>query len=189
MAYRPADVERFTTLCRLNRLENYVLIQPTARWAFKTWSAAGFSQLIDHLIARGETVVLTAGKAENEIAMVGEIIAGCADGARIVNLAGQLNLTELAVFIEKAKFFVGADSAPMHMAAALNTPMVVLFGPSNLWQWRPWQAEYTLLWAGDYRSLPRVYQVDTNTNERYLYAIPAKDVIAAVDRRLYGEQP
>ncbi|MDR3348897.1 MAG: putative lipopolysaccharide heptosyltransferase III [Acidaminococcales bacterium] len=184
MAYRPADLEHFETISRRENLGGYVLIQPTARWAFKTWSTAGFSQLIDYLNARGQTVVLTAGKAENEIAMVKEIIAGCAEGAKIVNLAGQLTLTQLAVFIEKAELFLGVDSVPMHIAAALKTPMVVLFGPSNLKQWYPWQAEHTLLWAGDYRSLPRVGEVDTNTNERYLYAIPAKDVIEAVACRL-----
>jgi heptosyltransferase-3 len=161
-----------------------VLIQPTASWGFNTWSTAGCSQLIDHLAARGETVVLTAGKAENEIAMVKEIIAGCDGGAKIVNLAGQLTVTQLAVFIEKAKLFFGMDSLPRHMAAALKTPMVVLSGPSNLDHWRPWQAEHTLIWAGDYRPLPRVGDVDTNTGERYLYAIPAEDVIKAVGRRL-----
>jgi heptosyltransferase-3 len=181
MAYRAADLEYFATISKEENLDGYVLIQPTARWAFKTWSAAGFSQLIDHLAARGETVALTAGKAENEIAMVREIIAGCAGGARIVNLSGRLTLPQLAVFIEKAKLFLGVDSLPMHMAAALKTPIVALFGPSNLKQWRPWQAEHTLIWAGDYRPLPRVHEVDTNTGERYLYAIPAKDVMAAVD--------
>jgi heptosyltransferase-3 len=189
MAYRPADLERAESIRRQCGLGSYVLIQPTARWAFKTWSAGGFSQLIDHLSARGETVALTAGKAENEMAMVGEIIAGCAGGAKIVNLAGRLSLAELAVFIEKAKLFVGVDSAPMHMAAALGTPMVALFGPSSLKQWHPWRAEHTLIWAGDYRPLPRVCDVDVDTDERYLYAIPAKDVIAAVDRWLDKARP
>ena len=189
MAYRQADLDHFEKIRRAENLGGYVLIQPTARWAFKTWSVAGFRQLINYFAARGETVVLTAGKAENEIAMVREIIAGGAAGAKIVNLAGRLTVTQLAVFIEKAKLFLGVDSAPMHIAAALKTPIVALFGPSNLDHWRPWQAEYTLIWAGDYRPLPRVSEVDTSTDERYLYAIPAEDVIEAVAYWIDKERP
>jgi heptosyltransferase-3 len=72
----------------------------------------------------------------------------------------------------------------MHMAAALKTPSVVLFGPSNRAQWAPWQAPHTLLWAGDYCSLPPPGAVDTDTPERYLAAIPVNDVIRAVNRQL-----
>jgi heptosyltransferase-3 len=72
----------------------------------------------------------------------------------------------------------------MHMAAASGTPSVVLFGPSNVRQWKPWQAPHTLIWAGDYRNIPAPEEVDTGTAERYLSSIPAEDVIAAVERHL-----
>lgn len=72
----------------------------------------------------------------------------------------------------------------MHMAAALQTPSVVLFGPSNLKQWHPWQAPHTLIWAGNYRPLPSPDDINTDTSERYLDAIPVADVITAVVRRL-----
>ncbi|MBZ5782274.1 putative lipopolysaccharide heptosyltransferase III, partial [Klebsiella aerogenes] len=51
-------------------------------------------------------------------------------------------------------------------------------------RWSPWQAPHTLLWAGDYRPLPAPDAVDTNTRERYLAAIPAGDVIQAVNTQL-----
>lgn len=88
------------------------------------------------------------------------------------------------MLIDRAKLFIGVDSAPMHMAAALQTPSVVLFGPSNLKQWHPWQAPHTLLWAGDYRPLPPPDDINTDTPERYLDAIPVTDVITAVAERL-----
>lgn len=184
MAYRQADIDHVALLCRCHPLTDYVVIQPTARWAFKSWSAAAFSQLINHLIRRGETVVLTGGRSEAEFTAIEHILSGCEHPDRVTNLAGRLDLPELAVVIDRAKLFIGVDSAPMHMAAALQTPAVVLFGPSNLKQWHPWQAPYTLLWAGDYRALPSPHQIDTNTTERYLDAIPVEDVILAVDRRL-----
>ena len=53
-------------------------------------------------------------------------------------MAGQLTLQELGALIAKARFFFGADSAPMHLAAAVNTPAVALFGPSGAYNWGPW---------------------------------------------------
>lgn len=186
-AYRQCDIDEVDRLSQRHHLNDFVLVQPTARWAFKTWSVAGFTQVINHLTASGETVVLTGGRSADEIAMIAAILAGCTLPQRVVNLAGRLDLPELAVMIERAKLFIGVDSVPMHMAAALHTPAVVLFGPSNLAQWSPWQAPHTLLWAGDYRSLPSPEEIDTNTLERYLDAIPADDVIRTVNRQLLGQ--
>ncbi|CAI1619040.1 putative lipopolysaccharide heptosyltransferase III [Serratia marcescens] len=182
--WRQSDVDDVDRLSRRYHLTDFVLIQPTARWAFKTWTVDGFSTVINHLTAQGRTVVLTGGHTPDEAAMIRAIMAGCRLPQRVINLAGRLELPELAVLIDRARLFIGVDSVPMHMAAALNTPSVVLFGPSDLAQWSPWQAPHTLLWAGDYRPLPAPGSVDTNTRERYLAAIPACDVIQAVNRQL-----
>lgn len=186
-AYRQCDIDEVDRLSQRHHLSDFVLVQPTARWAFKTWSVAGFTQVINHLIASGETVVLTGGRTADEIAMIAAILAGCITPERVVNLTGRLDLPELAVLIDRAKLFIGVDSVPMHMAAALHTPSVVLFGPSNLAQWSPWQAPHILLWAGDYRSLPSPEEVDTDTPERYLDAIPVDDVIRAVNRQFLDQ--
>ena len=183
-SYQQSDRDKARQLIDYYRLNDYVLVQPTARWAFKTWSASRFIQVINHLTAAGETVVLSAGKSQSEINILREIEAGCLMRQRVVNLAGSLELSTLAALIDQAKLFIGVDSAPMHMAAALKTPCVVLFGPSNLAQWSPWQVAHTMLWAGNYRVLPQPNEVDTDTDERYLDAIPVTDVINAIDNRL-----
>lgn len=183
------DVDEIDRLSRRHHLTDFVLIQPTARWAFKTWTEEGFSAVINHLTAQGRTVVITGGRSPDETAMIGTIMAGCLSPQRVVNLAGRLDLPELAVLIDRARLFIGVDSVPMHMAAALKTPSVVLFGPSNRAQWAPWQAPHTLLWAGDYCSLPPPDAVDTDTPERYLVAIPVSDVIRAISQQLTGSAP
>nr|WP_241770910.1 glycosyltransferase family 9 protein [Morganella morganii] len=71
-----------------------------------------------------------------------------------MDLCGRTELSDLALLIARAELLIGIDYAPMHMAAALKIPSVVLFGPTNLNQWHPWNAPHTLLWAGDYRQLP-----------------------------------
>jgi heptosyltransferase-3 len=162
----------------------YVLFQPTARWHFKTWSTHGCSQVINHLIAQGETVVLTSGPDRQEHDYITQIIATCDRPDAVINLSGQLTVTQLAALIDQAILFIGVDSMAMHMAAALQTPSVVLFGPTNLKQWHPWQARHTLVWAGDYRTLPLPEEIDTNTKERYLDAIPVNVVLEAIYAQL-----
>lgn len=181
MSYGAHDVERVKQLCQQRHINDYILIQPSARWKFKTWASESFSQLVNHLTEQGETILLTGGKDQAELDYIAEIIAGCTQPEKVVNLSGLLALPELAVFIDNAKLFIGVDSVAMHMAAALQTPAVVLFGPSNLNQWHPWQAPHTLLWAGHYRSLPHPNEIDTDTTDRYLNAIPVSEVINAVD--------
>ncbi|ATM88567.1 MULTISPECIES: putative lipopolysaccharide heptosyltransferase III [Yersinia] len=181
MSYGPQDIERVKQLCQQRNISDYILIQPSARWKFKTWASESFSQLINHLTEQGETVLLTGGKDQAELDYIAEIIAGCAQPEQVINLSGLLALPELAVLIDNAKLFIGVDSVAMHMAAALQTPAVVLFGPSNLNQWHPWQAPHTLLWAGHFRTLPHPNEIDTDTTDRYLNAIPVNEVIEAVD--------
>jgi heptosyltransferase-3 len=53
-------------------------------------------------------------------------------------LSGQLSLKELAALTARARLFVGVDSAPMHIAAAMGTPVVAIFGPSGDMEWGPW---------------------------------------------------
>jgi hypothetical protein len=65
------------------------------------------------------------------------IRAAC--GADTVDLSGQLTLKQLAALTGHAKLFVGVDSAPMHIAAAMGTPVVALFGPSGELEWGPWR--------------------------------------------------
>ena len=106
--------------------------------------------------------------------MIARIQALCTT-PHLVTLAGQLTLPQLAALIDRARLFI----APMHMAAALDTPCIALFGPTKLQFWRPWGDHNRVIWAGDYGPLPNPDAIDTNTRERYLSAIPVDDVVEA----------
>ena len=58
---------------------------------------------------------------------------------RVVDLTGMLSLPELAALTGCARAFAGVDSAPMHIAAAMGTPALALFGPSSELAWGPWR--------------------------------------------------
>jgi heptosyltransferase-3 len=114
----------------------WVHIHPTSRWMFKSWSTQNVAEIVRRLIATGEQVLLTCGPGDRECASMEAIRAEIPRGAHF--LAGALTLKELAVLLGKAKLFVGVDSAPMHMAAAVGTPVTALFGPSGAFSWGPW---------------------------------------------------
>ena len=121
----------------------FIHIHPTSRWLFKTWPPERMAQLIDALQTGGRRVVLTAGPAEKEMAMIARILSLCA--APPVSFAGQLNLKEVASVARRAALFVGVDSAPMHIAASQGTPTVALFGPSGEIEWGPWKTVHRIV--------------------------------------------
>ena len=121
----------------------FVHVHPASRWLFKTWPAASFAALVDRLQGAGYAVVLTAAPSDPELAMV-QAIRERASGPAI-DLSGKLSLKELAALTAKAKLFVGADSAPMHIAAAMGTPTVAIFGPSGDAEWAPWMVPHRVV--------------------------------------------
>jgi heptosyltransferase-3 len=115
----------------------FVQIHPSSRWRFKCWPADKMAALIDRLHGDGWRVVLTAAPDKAEAQMIDDILGRVAQPVA-ANLAGQLSLKELAALTARARLFIGVDSAPMHVAAAVGTPAVAIFGPSGADLWGPW---------------------------------------------------
>lgn len=181
LRYAAEDAERVFAAAPALREQPYVVIQPTARQLFKCWDNDKFALVIDHLKEKGLEVVLTCGPSPEDVAVVNDIHAQCRHQP-IITLAGKTHFLELAALIDRAVLYIGVDSAPMHMAAALNTPVVCLFGPTDHRRWRPWSANSTVIWAGNYQPMPERANLDRS--QKYLSSIPAQDVIQAVDARL-----
>jgi heptosyltransferase-3 len=117
--------------------DGFIHMHPGSRWRFKCWPAEQNAQLIDRLAVDGHRVVLTS--APDEAGFVQEIIERTQ--AETVNLAGRLSIKELGALTARARLFVGVDSMPMHLASAMGTPTVALFGPSGETEWGPWNVE------------------------------------------------
>ncbi|AEF48022.1 lipopolysaccharide heptosyltransferase III [Serratia sp. AS12] len=184
MSYPPQDWQTCEQLLRQQGITgDYIVVQPTSRWFFKCWSEEKMAATVSALQADGHRLVITSGPDTKEREMVERILALCPPQG-VVSLAGQLTLRQLAALIDHAKLFIGVDSVPMHMAAALQTPCIALFGPSKLVFWRPWQVNGCVIWAGDFGTLPDPDAINTGTDERYLDLIPTDAVIAAARSRL-----
>ena len=120
----------------------FIHFHPASRWRFKCWPAENNAELVDRLSQRYE-VVLTASPDADEISMIGKILESAR--TKPLDLAGKLSIKELGALAARARLFVGVDSMPMHLAAAMGTPTVALFGPSGEHEWGPWNVAHRVV--------------------------------------------
>jgi len=119
-------------------LPPYAVIHPTSRWAFKQWLPERWAAVADFLAARGLRVIFSHGPGENVDAIL--------EKSKTSPLkAGDLSLRQLGRLIQRSRLFLGVDTVAMHIAAAVQTPAVALFGPSSEWSWHPWQSPHQLV--------------------------------------------
>jgi ADP-heptose:LPS heptosyltransferase len=90
-------------------------------------------------------LVLTSGASKHEQAHIAAIKNETQQ--QIIDLSGKTDLLTLAALIGHARLLVTVDSAPMHLAAATNTPQVILFGPTNPFHWRPRESPALILYG------------------------------------------
>lgn len=103
------------------------------------------AQVIDWLLEKNIRVIMTSSPAENEMERARHILSRVNRRMEVVDLCGATTLKQLAAVAAKSNLFFGVDSAPMHIAAAVNTPVIALFGPSGEQQWRPWGEGHCIL--------------------------------------------
>jgi heptosyltransferase-3 len=121
----------------------FIHVHPTSRWLFKAWKEDANAELLRRLAKDGHRVVLTSAPDAREKAIAGRIL-GDAGGA-VTDLSGQLTLRQMGALAGRARLFFGVDSAPMHIAAAMGTPVVALFGPSDERAWGPWKVAHRVV--------------------------------------------
>lgn len=117
-------------------------IAPRSRWPGKDWPAGNFVELARSLIRQVEVeVYMLGGPADRELGerMVSEI------GEGSHNLCGQHPMPALGGILRQMDCLVCNDSGPMHMGAAVGTPLVALFGPTDPEQTGPWGAGHRVL--------------------------------------------
>ena len=121
----------------------FIHVHPTSRWLFKAWTERANAELLRRLARDGHRLVVTAAPDAREKALVARILGEAA--TPVLDLSGQLTLREMAALSGRARLFFGMDSAPMHIAAAMGTPVVALFGPSDERVWSPWRVPHRVV--------------------------------------------
>lgn len=157
------------------------------RW--KQWGLDRFEAVVRELAAESAVAFVLVG-APDERAEQGGMIEHlrAALPGRVADLVGRTTIAELAALIERATVLVGNDSGPMQIAAALDVPTVVPWGPSDLPRNRPRGPEHTVLFAGlpcspCYR-MPGDSKVHLCHDRLCLSSITVEEVVAAARERL-----
>jgi len=128
-----------------------VVMAPGTVWETKHWGSDKFAAVAGHFLSRGLAVVLIGSQRERPVC---EEVAAIAP--RVIDLAGMTTLSELAALIRRAAITITNDSGPMHLAVALDRPVVSIFGPTDR------------IWIGPYRRADAVLHANIECSPCYL---------------------
>jgi heptosyltransferase I len=113
----------------LNQLSKWnsevILINPGAGWEAKQWSAEKYGEVARVLSADGYTILVNFGPGEEALADALQV----SSNQSVVSIS--CFISELIAFTRRAKLFIGGDTGPLHLAAAMHIPVVAIFGPTD----------------------------------------------------------
>ena len=123
---RDSAVERhIDQQLRAASIRDFAILNPGAGWGAKRWPAQRYGQVAKALVVNGLRSILNCGPGEQNLAREAE---AASEGAA---KAIQSSISELIALTRRAKLFIGGDTGPMHLAAALQVPVVGIFGPTD----------------------------------------------------------
>jgi heptosyltransferase III len=161
----------------------YAVLQPGARLPEMRWPVAMFAEIARWLRQKhGIVSIVNLGARDDEIAaeVRGEL------GSCAVVLHSQLDIRELIALVVAARIFVGNDSGPAHLAAALRRPCVVIFSLTDPVQWRPWQTDHRIVQTGATFHHPRGDKAIVASNPRPILSIAVDEVRQKCEELLVG---
>jgi lipopolysaccharide heptosyltransferase II len=112
---------------------SFALLHPAAAFDTKQWATENFARVTEFLFDKGLQTVAVATKSERGVLEKLRETSGVP-----IAIFDDLTLPEITALASKAQIFVGNDSGIAHIAAAVQTPSVVIFGSSNINHWQPW---------------------------------------------------
>ncbi len=121
-------------LDNLTKTGKLVTIHPGSTSIYKQWDIRKFSKLVHRLTTDRALQILLIG-GNNDIQQANEILKETGNSGKIISLTGQLTLQETAEIIHKSRFFISGDSGLAHLAIAVGTPTIVIFGPTDPEKW------------------------------------------------------
>jgi ADP-heptose:LPS heptosyltransferase len=155
------------------------LIHPATAFATKQWATENFARIAESLAERGVAPVAIGAPHEREI------IDALMDQSSIRIISFDLSLPEVAALAARSQIFVGNDSGIAHIAAAVGTPSVVIFGSSNVAHWRPWNKAAAEVVLEEMPCQPcHGYFCEKFPQPECILRVPVERVVAAIDKTL-----
>lgn len=157
----------------------FALIHPAAAFATKQWATENFARVVEFLAERGFASVAIAAPHEKTVL---EKLAG---EAQVQVVSSTLSLPEVTALAARSQLFVGNDSGIAHIAAAVGTPSVVIFGSSNIAHWRPWNSVPAEVVFEEMPCQPcHGYFCEKFAQPECILRVPVTRVVAAIERLL-----
>jgi lipopolysaccharide heptosyltransferase I len=155
--------------------ENFIILNPGGGWRSKCWSPGNYAALIRQLAgARREQILLTGSPAE-ETLIEGILQSAGTQRARYL----PTTLVQFIALARRARLFIGGDTGPLHLAAAVGAPIVGIYGPTDPARNGPFAADDIAL-----SNQGPINHTRRGANPEYLSGISVKSVMAAVEKRL-----
>jgi 3-deoxy-D-manno-octulosonic-acid transferase/heptosyltransferase-1 len=120
--------------------KNFIAINPVALWETKLWSDEKFARLADLISDKLKMKAVFTGSEREPLGKI--ILLMRTEG---INLGGKTTLPELACLYKEARMVISTDSGPMHLAAAVGTPVIALFGPTDPARTGPYGSGHALI--------------------------------------------
>ena len=155
----------------------FAVLNPAGGWVNKLWPAERFAELADPLRERGLTPVVTWGPGEESLA---DRIVVASAGSAVKCFA--TTLLDLVALIRRASLLVGADTGPLHLACAVETPVVGLYGPTDPARNGPYSGDDEVVRRAP--SCVPCHKRQCPLHERIMAEIPVAEVASAIARRL-----
>jgi ADP-heptose:LPS heptosyltransferase len=158
----------------------FALLHPATAFYTKQWPPENFARTAEFLADRGIASVAVASKSEN-----GVLDALAAEAKVPIAAFDDLSLPEITALASKAKLFVGNDSGIAHIAAAVGTPSVVIFGSSNRGHWYPWTDAPNEIVYEEFSCQPCPgYTCEVYGDPKCILSVPVERVRSSIERLL-----
>ena len=158
----------------------FAIINPGAAWPNKRWPAVYFAEVAAALkTMHGLPSVVLWGPGEERLA---QDVVDASHGSAVVS--PPTTLAELVSLTKAAAIMVSGDTGPLHVAGAVGTPLVGIFGPTNPERNGPWDVSDA--WVSRFGSCQCHYQRQCSAKRWCLLEIPPRDVIDLIGQRLHG---
>ena len=196
MHFEPTEAERQTVLPKTGRRIALFVgggSNPGMELTVKRWPLERYQQLAQRLIKELHTQILLIG-GESDVALNQQLQNELhASDSMVINLTGKTSLGELAAQLEQCDLFIGNDSSPMHLAAAVHIPVIAIFGPTSPQEYGPYPLDdprHIALWRHP-TGQPCFFlgKMQTCSNCTCMQAVTVEDVWEAVQRLIPSPQP
>jgi heptosyltransferase-1 len=157
-------------------IRDFAILNPGAGWGAKRWPAERYGEVARKLAEQGLHSILNYGPGEEELARTAE----AASGGTVRPMS--CSITELIALTRRARLFIGGDTGPLHLAAALRVPVVGIYGPTDPGRNGPYGTRKVVLRSAEsITSHARRAEADEG-----MLAIRSEAVVGAANKLLSG---